>query len=135
MICRVLDGNDDWSFGRSKQDYLTGNSAIAQCIVTRLRCWYNDCFFDMLDGIDWLFYLGGSKSTLALELSISSRIINSYGVLALNKISMTLDANRNFSISYGVQSILTGSISNTIFLLTDENGNIFIDENGNQFVA
>lgn len=37
MITRALDKNNDWTFGNSQQNYLTGKDAIAQNIKTRLR--------------------------------------------------------------------------------------------------
>ena len=83
MIVRALDGNNDWTFGQSKANYIGKNPAIAQCIQTRISCFIGNCYFDMGAGVDWLNFLAGSKNQLALELAVSAVILNSYGVIGV----------------------------------------------------
>lgn len=66
MKVRTLDSNWDFNFGRSMSDYASGSLATAYDVKQKLLCWYNDCFFDMLEGIDYKNLLGqkGSKATI-----------------------------------------------------------------------
>jgi len=88
MITRAVDGNNDWLFGRSKQDYKVGRDAVAQNIKTRLQSFLGDCFFSLEDGIDW-FNLLGSKQTLILSLNIQAVILNTPEVVKLTQIDFT----------------------------------------------
>lgn len=108
MIVRALDSNGDWTFGKSLNDYLSGNKAIKQNIKTRILSFLGDCFFEMTAGIDW-FNLLGSKNVLGLNLSINSVILNTQGVTGILQLNTTL-INRVFNVSYKVQTIysLTG---------------------------
>lgn len=106
MIVRALDKNFDWSFGKSLNNYISKNSAVIQNIRTRLLSFLGDCFFDITAGVDWLTFLGGSKSKnqQALQVNISAVILNTAFVTGINQLSINLDSNRNFSISYQVQT-------------------------------
>ena len=53
MRVRALDGNWDWKFGKSKQDYASESLATAYDVKQKILSWYNDCFFDMQSGIDY----------------------------------------------------------------------------------
>lgn len=66
MRVRTLDENWDFRFGRSKQDYAQESLSSAYDVKQKALCWYNDCFFDMLSGIDYKNLLGekGGKDTL-----------------------------------------------------------------------
>jgi hypothetical protein len=112
MIVRALDNNGDWTFGAGTGNYISANVQIVQDIQTRLSCFVGNCFFDMQMGINWFTFLGskGSNNTLQLSLALSALIINTAGVLGINQLSFSLE-NRNFSISYQVQTIysVTGS--------------------------
>lgn len=66
MRVRTLDSSWDWQWGRSRQDYAKESLATAYDVKQKIQCWYNDCFFDMLEGIDYKNLLGskGGKKTL-----------------------------------------------------------------------
>ena len=114
MIVRGVDGNNDWLFGKGKNDYKTEKNAIAQSIATRLQCFLGDCFFALEEGIDWFDQLGG-KNTIELKLLISTRILNTYGVTYLNEISVLRNRQRNLTIIYNVDTVY-GIVNNTIDL-------------------
>jgi len=104
MIVRALDENGDFTFGKSKADYLSNIDAIKQNIKTRLMEFLGDCFFNITAGIDWFTFLGGSKNPTALNLSISSIILNTMGVTGIRQLSISL-INRNFSVNYDADTI------------------------------
>lgn len=70
MRVRALDNNWDWRFGRSRQDYAQKSLSSAYDVKQKSLCWYGDCFFDMLSGIDYKNLLGakGGKDTLDQSL-------------------------------------------------------------------
>lgn len=70
MKVRALDNKWDWKFGRSKQDYAQSSLSSAYDVKQKALCWYGDCFFDMLSGIDYKNLLGekGGKETLDMSL-------------------------------------------------------------------
>lgn len=114
-IVRALDQNHDWTFGESLNNYLQGNLAIAQTIDTRLSSVLGNCFFDLQTGIDWFNLLGSIESQVALNLAISTIILNTEGVTGILQLSIDLSTSRNFSVSYKVQTIYSTVQSNFIF--------------------
>lgn len=105
MIVRALDINGDWEFGKGKNDYKRDIKALTQTIKTRCLSFLGDCFFDMTAGIDWFNLLGG-KDQNALELAISSTILNTPNVTGLLQLSLSVSPTRRISITYRVQSTL-----------------------------
>ena len=94
---------NDWTFGSGQNNYLSNNDAVAQIIKTRLLSFLGDCFFDITAGIDWFNFLGG-KNAIALNLAISSVILNTTNVTSILQLSVNLTSNRLFSVSYRVQT-------------------------------
>lgn len=104
MIVRAVDVDNDWLFGKSKNDYRSNKEAIAQNIKTRLQSFLGDCFFDSNAGIDWFNLLGGKNKT-ALDLAISAVILNTGGVTRIVEISSILSENRVMSSVYAVDTV------------------------------
>lgn len=103
-VVRSIDSAGDWNFGKSLNNYLSQNDAVKQNIKTRLLEFLGNCFFNMTAGIDWLNFLGGTKNELALNLNISSVILNTQYVTGLLQLSISLTENRKFSVTYQVQT-------------------------------
>ncbi len=106
MIVRALDVNGDWTYGKGRNDYLSGLPAIAQSIKTRLSSFFGDCFFNTTFGIDW-FNLLGSKNETGLLLSISAMILNTENVTGVLELSVNVDDNRVITVHYAVQTTLS----------------------------
>lgn len=106
MIIRALDGDNDWTFGRGKNDYLRENDAVAEEIATILRCFLGDCFFDVPQGIDW-FNLLGTNNKLGLILQVKNKILNVEEVTGLIDLSVNLDENRNIFLQYSVSTVFS----------------------------
>lgn len=119
MIVRALDSNGDWTFGKGKNDYLSGNAAVAQLIKTRLLSFLGDCFFDTGAGLDWFTYLG-SKDQTAVNLAVAAVILNTPDqngnqlVTGLQQLSIVLNpGTRNITIQY--QAVTTFSTVTSLF--------------------
>lgn len=110
MIVRGLDANGDWLFGKGKNDYKSGLTAIAQSIKTRLSSFLGDCFFNLGAGLDW-FNLLGSKNESAIQLAVATTILNTENVTGILELSVNVDSIRNITIKYNVQTTL-GQLSN-----------------------
>lgn len=112
MIIRQIDQDGDWIFGSGLNSYAILNDAIGINIKTKLLEWKNDCFFNNTAGIDWLTRLGVGQRDL-LELDIKGIILKAFGVVSLNELSLNV-IDRNFTISFDVQTIYTESVKNII---------------------
>lgn len=104
MIVRAVTADNDWCYGKGKNDYKKDRSAVAQNIKTRLQSFLGDCPFATNAGIDWWNILG-TKNIVGAKLAISSIILNTTDVTGILELSFNLDNNRAFTISYRVQTI------------------------------
>lgn len=104
MIVRSVDGNNDWNFGKGRNDYKRNSSAVAQLIKTNLLMFLGECFFATNQGVDW-FNLLGAKDQTALKLAINTTILNTTGVSGLVEINYRLSEDRAAIISYSVDTI------------------------------
>jgi hypothetical protein len=104
MIVRGLDVNNDWTFGSGKQNYLSDADAVKQCVMTRLKSWKGNCFFDLEAGVDWNNYLDIGTKTL-LDLDIKRVILGTDKVLKISSYNSTLDTeNRKLTVSAKVET-------------------------------
>jgi len=78
--------------------------SVKVATTIRLSSFLGDCFFDLGAGIDWFNFLGG-KDQLALNLAISSVILNTKDVTGILQLSAELDRDtRKFTVKYRVQT-------------------------------
>lgn len=141
MIVRAIDVNNDWTFGKGQNNYVSNNAAIAQNIKTELQSFLGDCFFALSDGLDW-FNLLGSKNVVALQLGVRAAILNVTGVTSIVSLTIDLDTvSRRIEMQCSVDTIYSAVnnnnapvISNTSFLLT-ESGDILTTEDGAGLLA
>ena len=117
MRVRALDSSHDFTFGAGNSNYLVANAAIAQNINTRLSSFLGNCFFDLGAGLDW-FNLLGSKDQTALQLAISSVILNTTGVTSLGEVNLSLATSREFSVSYTAVTVYSTVTANYTFNTT-----------------
>lgn len=103
MLIRQIDDNNDWTFGKGRNNYVRNNDAVVQNVNTRLGMFLGDCFFDLGNGIDWFNALG-EKDQLALNLFISAVILNTSNVTGLQQLAVDLTPSRDLTVRYKVQS-------------------------------
>ncbi len=105
MIVRALDVDNDWTFGKGRNNYYKNRDALKQLIKTRLKEFLGDCFWAVSEGIDWFNLLGGKDATI-LQLSVNSVILNTDGVTGIIQLSSNYAAgSRKYTLSYAVQTI------------------------------
>ena len=115
MIIRSIDGTGDWQFGKGIQSYKFGQNAIAENIQTRLLSFLGDCWFDLLAGIDWMRYLGSKGLQKELELRVRAMILQSYGVVRINRIDITFNrTTRNIILQYEIDTIFSSGIASIL---------------------
>lgn len=117
MIFRQLTGIGDWTFGKGVHGYATAGDAIALNVQTRLLSWKGDCFFSLEDFVDWLGRLDkGQEDNLNAELQ--AVILASFGVVAINSFSASLDRNtRKYTVTYNISTIFSSSVLNKLDLV------------------
>jgi hypothetical protein len=140
MIFRTLDSNGDFTFGKGLNNYATDNKAIGLNIQTRIKSWLGDCFFALNEGIDWYNRLGKKNQRPLLEQDLRRVVLQSFGVIGILEFSTDL-TDRNLQVSYEVDTIFTGRLSDTVALLTDEkvyisteSGDNLITEDGDNII-
>lgn len=104
MITRGVDAQNDWMFGKGKNDFKRNIFAVGQNVKTRLQSFLGDCYFQSDAGIDW-FNLLGDKNLPALELAISSVILNTSGVTGIVELSTTVGENREVTTQYTLDTV------------------------------
>ncbi len=114
MIIRANDNQSDWIYGLGANAYKTNNDAIGQDIQTKLQEWVGDCFFNLTAGVDWYNRFADGNST-KLEQEINSIILKVNNVVNVNNLFIDL-TNRNFIVSYDVQTVYSSSVIGEIKL-------------------
>lgn len=116
MKIRALDSNGDFVFGRGQSSYALDDAAINLNLQTRLKSWVGDCFFDLEAGIDWLNRSEKNQEEALLN-ELRSLILQSYGVVAVNSVTASLDRNtRAFSVQYNIDTIFSPSFVSAVSL-------------------
>jgi hypothetical protein len=104
MIFRRLDENDDWTFGKGKNNFLKDLNAVKLDIKTRLSFWVGDCFFSSTEGVDYNNYLDvGTKDFL--DLDIKKNILKTENVQRITGFESSIDADRNYSAKAKIMTI------------------------------
>jgi hypothetical protein len=113
MIFRALTVDQDWTFGRGKQNFLRDNDAIMKNIETTLRTIYGECHFDPSIGVQWFSVLGQKNSDVLL-LSIKQSIYNCYGVVRVLDVQSVMQSDRQLQMTYVVDTIFTTMVTGGI---------------------
>jgi hypothetical protein len=107
MIYRRLDSNGDFSFGRGKQDFISGSDAVAQSIKTRLLLLSAEWWEDQSDGtplFQSIIGIPGTPDNLeAADLIIKDRIIETDNVTEIIDYASAY-VNREFTVKCTVNT-------------------------------
>ena len=104
MRIRNLDQNHDWTFGNSQSNYVRNINAVALDIKMRLYEWYQDCFFNLEQGIPWKTRLGSHNQKELLDTDVRTTAQAVEGVL--NIFDFTSQVNgRTYRCQFNVYTI------------------------------
>lgn len=106
MIIRALSSTGDATFGQGRENFLSGQNAVALNIRTRLYCFLRDCFFDIQSGIDWIRFMSVPTTSQEIQLSCRGVVLQSYGVVKINNITAAV-VNRSIVICMNIDTIFT----------------------------
>ena len=110
---RNLDGDGDWTWGNSINNYVIQNQEVGLNIKTRVMSFLGDCFFAVNEGIDW-WNLLDYRYQDRLENAVTEVVKNTEGVTALNEVDVLVNADRNIRILYDVQTVYSQSYTGEI---------------------
>ena len=83
MSVSALDTSGDWTFGRGRAGYKKGSDEVRQNVATRIKCFYNDWFLDVTNGIDWYSLLGQKNTRDQIVREVEKCILQTTGVRAI----------------------------------------------------
>ncbi|HBC94308.1 MAG TPA: hypothetical protein DCZ10_15775 [Pelotomaculum sp.] len=101
MLYRRLDASGDYSFGKSKQDFLSGAEAVAQAVKTNLLLLKGEWWEDVAQGLPLFQSILGqpgiTENIRAADLIIKERIAATKGVSSIDDFQSDY-SSRNYSI-------------------------------------
>lgn len=104
MRIRNVDENWDWTFGQSQLNYSKNINAVALDIQMRLKEWYQDCYFNLEQGIPWDVRLGSHNQKDLLDEDIQNTVLSVEGVL--NIFNFTSQVNgRRYTCQFEVYTV------------------------------
>lgn len=112
MKIRNVDEKWDWCFGHSDLDYSKDLRAISLDIQMRLKEWYEDCFFNLAQGIPWNVRLGAHNQQDLLDQDVQNTIRSVEGVLDIFNFS-SIVVDRRYTCQVEVYTIFS---NNTIWI-------------------
>lgn len=114
MRTRLIDENNDFTFGLQQSGYCKGAKSVELDIKTALQEFYSDCFFNMTAGIPWLERLGDKEQQKILDDEIYNIASNRYGVLDINNFKSYVE-NRQYYCNFNVIQIFSNEILDITF--------------------
>lgn len=127
MRIRANDQNNDWQFGQSSGNYLTGVQAIAQDVQTRLQMFWGDCFYALQFGIQWFRWLSIKNPTAQNGVILQTRQMilgnvggyPSSGTIAINAIDVFENpVTREMTLEYEVATIYSSTLNGSVSVPT-----------------
>lgn len=105
MIFRGLTSDNDWTFGKGRENYARLNTAVGLNVKTRILSWVGDCFFALQEGIDWANRLDKNQQDL-LENDLRRIILQSENVVGINSFDIIFNPEtRGFRADYSINTI------------------------------
>lgn len=114
MRVRNLDKNWDWSFGKGQSDYVRTIDAVALDVQMRLKEWYQDCFFNLQQGIAWDIRLGSHNQKDLLDQDIQQTAMDVEGMLNIFNFSSQV-IGRKYSCQFDIYTIYSPDTTTIYF--------------------
>ena len=104
MTTREINEKREFMFGNGLLNYKVDMEELKQNIITTIRSFKNDCFFDLDAGIDWKTYLSNYGTEKEIKEDIIRNVKKIEGVVGVVNYNSFLE-NRKLVITMTVQSI------------------------------
>ena len=105
MKVSALTQDNDWRFGRGKSDYVKRSRAVRQKVITRLRSHQQDWFLNMEHGLPWFDLIGQRGTQEQLTSEIEQIVLDTEGVLSIQKLDVNVDENREYNARIRYQDV------------------------------
>ena len=105
MATRRLNKDGDFTFGKSKQDYLYKSDEIKQNLTTRLKEFQNDWILDIEKGIDYFTILQSKNNEKVLINEINRVSGETAGVRTVLDVKILKKENRILQIEVSYEDI------------------------------
>jgi hypothetical protein len=110
-----IDKNNDWTFGRSKANYLRQSKAIGQNVKTRLRSFEQDWVHDVNAGIPWVNLLGSLGTERRILRAVERTVLQTRGVVSVGRLEIVRrDANRGITIEFDYTDVFGEAIADRL---------------------
>lgn len=116
MRVRLIDRNNDWTFGLQQAGYTRTSTAVALDIKLRLQEWFGDCFFALQNGIAWDVRLGKHNQKLLLDADIQARVMSVLGVIGISDFESIVQ-DRRYRATFNVMQEYSDEILPIIFTM------------------
>lgn len=110
MMYRMLDKDDDWSFGQGLQSYCRDEKAIETGVQVYLRAIQGEIWMDGTIGVPWISMMSLKKLKPVDLLLIRDYIMSYRGVLAVNELDIERTENRKIKLKYKIQTVYNYTI-------------------------
>lgn len=114
MTVSALDSNDDWTFGRGRANYKKRSNEVRQNVKTRIKCFVNDWFLDIRDGIPWYDLLGKRGTQDEILREVERRVLTTFGVRTIERLEVGGNANRVLNIILKFTTIYDDTVDENI---------------------
>lgn len=104
MTTRAINDKREFMFGNGLLNYKVDLEELKQNIITTIRSFKNDCFFDLDAGIDWQTYLSNYGTEKDIKEDIIRNVKMIEGVVNVYNYNAYLD-NRKLVITFMVSTI------------------------------
>lgn len=114
MIVSGLDKNGDWTLGRGRAGYKKNADEVRQSVSSRIKCFVNDWYLDIADGIDWYKLLGQRGTENRILRDIERRVLKTNGVRSIEKLEILKRENRILQIGLRFTTIYDDTVSEEV---------------------
>ena len=107
MRYRILDSNNDYSFGNGAQDfYYDVPDAVGQAVQTGLMLWLGEWYLDVTQGMPWIQGVLGIQSQAVADATIQNQVVNTQGVTDISSYASQFNNQlRTASVQLSIDTI------------------------------
>lgn len=110
MMYRMLDKDDDWSFGQGLQSYCKDDQAIETAMLVSVRTIQGENWCDRSIGLPWISLMA-QKELKDIDLyMIRDYILACRGVAGVENLDLERKENRQIVLKYNLQTVYNFNI-------------------------